>query len=432
MSSPSSRDDPPTTSTTNTPTFLDTCVLDADHKALEEHLMNNQVQQSDLDRSLFHGLRIVQRKERELSHVAPALKLLLQFGAKWNKHTLLAKQMTPLHIICESPEDHHELLDLVIKSSQQTLINTRDMHGCTALLYAVRNEKVNNVKCLISNGADVTIESDISAGIYGIYTRKTRFVDGAGLNTGYDLYRPTRVDILSVGFNSENPIMEAIRILSSLSGHSSTEVMSDIFDLLFDTAVEKNRAYFRSCTAYISCAVVYRNVHSLKKLIKLGAPLDIIACHNYYVWELIARMGNVELLKCMFDRGINNYFTDDDRSILWHVVSSGNIKAVRYLLDIGVAVPNYTLEERTTLCEKCKENRLIIQDGNKRFYFDPCMRAICLDKVEIVKLLDEYGSGICKSFSALRCALSSGRKDVISYLLNKYTYPLADMFSDTC
>ena len=111
---------------------------------------------------------------------------------------------------------------------------------------------------------------------------------------------------------------------------------------------------------------------------------------------------------------------------MWSVVSSGNIKAVRYLLDIGVAIPTDTPEERTTQCEKCKENILIIQDRNERFYFDPYMRAIRQDKFEIVKLLDEYGSGICKSFTALRCALSRGCRDVtlVSYLLNKYTYPL--------
>ena len=40
----------PTRSTTDTYTFLENCVRDADHKALEEHLVSNLVQQSDLDR----------------------------------------------------------------------------------------------------------------------------------------------------------------------------------------------------------------------------------------------------------------------------------------------------------------------------------------------------------------------------------------------
>ena len=78
----SSENELPTGSTTNTRMFLDTCVLDADHKALEEHLVNNPVQQSDLDKCLLRGLQIVQRKEQELSDVAPALTLLLQSGAK--------------------------------------------------------------------------------------------------------------------------------------------------------------------------------------------------------------------------------------------------------------------------------------------------------------------------------------------------------------
>ena len=146
MSEGSSEDELPTRSTTNTQTFLETCVLEADHKALEEHLVNNPVLQSDLDRCLLRGLQIVQRKERELTHVAPALTLLLQFGAKWSSKVLLDEQKTPYHIICESPGDHHELLDLMIKSFQRTSINARDSHKRSALMYAVENDNINCIQ----------------------------------------------------------------------------------------------------------------------------------------------------------------------------------------------------------------------------------------------------------------------------------------------
>ena len=393
MTNYSLQDELPTRSTTNTPTFLETCALDGDHKALEEHLENNLVQQRDLDRCLLRGLRVVQRKKRELSDVAPSLTLLLQSGAK---HAMLARQKTPLHIICESPGDHHELLDLLTKSSRRTIINRRDIDACSALLYAVRNDNVNCVKCLIANGADVTIG-------YKTYTNKTRFSDEMKLL---------------------NPIMEAIRLLSFRSGHSSTVIMSKIFDLLFDAAVEKNRAHFRNCTAYILCAVAYRNVHSLKKLIKIGAPLDIIAYDKYYVWELVTSIGNVELLKCVYNRGIYKDMTGEKGHILWWVFFSKNIEAVRYLLDIGVAIPTCTAEERTTQCETCKENRLIIEDYDERKHRDEYQTAILLDKVKIVKLLDEYGRQSCQSFTALRYALRWGSVRVVSYLLSKHTYTL--------
>ena len=129
MSNRSSQDELLTRSTTNTQTFLDTCVLDADHKALEEHLGTNPVQQSYLDECLLRGLQIVQQKKKELSHVAPALTILVQAGAKWVCNDLLDGQKTPYHIICESPGDHHELLDLMINLSQQTIIDQQDSHG---------------------------------------------------------------------------------------------------------------------------------------------------------------------------------------------------------------------------------------------------------------------------------------------------------------
>ena len=110
----SSVDEQPTRSTTDTYTFLENCVLNVDHKALEEHLVSNPVQQSDLDRCLVRGLRIVEREERELSQMAQTLITLLHSGAKWNSETWIDEQLTPYHLICRSPGDHHELLYLMI------------------------------------------------------------------------------------------------------------------------------------------------------------------------------------------------------------------------------------------------------------------------------------------------------------------------------
>ena len=393
MSNRSLQDVLPTRSTTNTQTFLGTCVLNADLKALERHLVSNQVQQIDLDSCLLRGLQIVQWKDRELSHVAPALTLLLQSGAKWNSDVLLDDQTTPYHIICESPGDHHELLDLVIKSSQHTMINTEDISRCTALMCAVQYANINCIQSLIDNGADVYI--------------------------GYDRY----YSFASGDHHSFTPIMEAIWMLTYDSKYSSV-IISDIFDLLLDAAVEQDNDHLRSCTNYIPCAVLARNVHCIDRLIKMGAPLDVIVYPNQYVWALVAGIGDVELLKSMFNRGINKNSKDQNGlSILGHTVDSGKIEAVRYLLDLGVNMPTYLPEVPETQCEQCKEDRLIIEN-NKRDYLDPCMRAIRSDKLMIVKLLNERGNQSCKSLKALRCAVLYNRVDIVSYLLNKYTYPL--------
>ena len=157
-SSHSSEIELPTGSNSNIQMFLETCGFDDDHETLIEHLMSNPVQRRDLDKCLLRGLQIVQQKERELSHVAPALTLLLQSGAKWNSDVLLDDQKTPYHIICESPGDHHELLDLMIKSSQQAIINVRDYYGRSAMLCAVDNANINCLKCLIASGTDLNID----------------------------------------------------------------------------------------------------------------------------------------------------------------------------------------------------------------------------------------------------------------------------------
>ena len=385
----------PTRSTTNTQTFLETCVLDADHKALKEHLVNNQVQQSDLDRCLLRGLQSVQLKKKELSHVAPALTILLQSGAKWNSDVLLDDQKTPYHIICESQGDHHELLNLMIKSAQQTRIDARDSSRYTAVFYAVRNANVNCLKCLITNGADVTISHD----------KSSYWVAGAGSQVW-------------------SAIIEALRMLSSCTKYTS--VNENIFDLLLD------RYPISSYMPLLLCAINCGNLYCTKKLIERGARIDILDNEKRYVWSRMAKLGSVEFLNCLLNHGIDKDATDQKGlCVLWYVVESGNLEAVRYLLHLGVVIPISTPEVSETQCKQCEEKMLTVNDiewkdqGNR----DPCMRAICNNHLQIVKLLDKHGSQSCTSFNALRRAVMYNCVDVTKYLLNKYTYNLNILYN---
>ena len=376
-SSRSSLDELPTRSTTNTQTFLETCVLDADHQALKEHLLSNPVQQSDLDSCLLRGLRMVQRKKKELSDMTPALTILLQSGAKWHSDVFLGNKMTPYHIICQSRGDHHKLLDLMIKSSERTIINTRDSDKRTALIYAVNHANIKCLKCLIAHGADVNIGDD--------YCFAT-------------VYRTV----------PNSPILDAMRLLCNGCSEHPFSIIAEIFDLLLDTKVDVNESFvFSTSISYQSKPLVSDGkVYCTKQLINKGVRLDVIDGGQCYVWSKVAMMGNIELLKFMFNRGIDKDAANmNGLSILGHVVYNGNIEAVRYLLDLGVVIPSVTPEVRKTQCKGCKENTLIIEDCDTcihthhqqldSFSKDPCMIAIRYNMLEIVKMLEEYGSQSC-------------------------------------
>ena len=136
-------------------------------------------------------------------------------------------------------------------------------------------------------------------------------------------------------------------------------------------------------------------------------------------------MGNVELLQSMFDHGINKDSTNTDgRSVLPFVVESGNIEAIRYLLDIGVTLPKHPSGTHEMRCKDCGRDLLLVEAEQEGRMYDPCMVAIKENMLQVVKLLEDYGSQALKCMTALRHAMIQRSVDVVNYLLSKYTYPL--------
>ena len=191
-----------------------------------------------------------------------------------------------------------------------------------------------------------------------------------------------------------------------------------MFDLLLHSGADVNKPTFNTDYLFMSpliYAVDYRNVYCIQKLIEKRARLDIIG-YSGHVWTMIARLGNIELLKCLFNHGIDKDSIDvTGASVLWYVVVSDNIEAVQYLLDLGVAVPSYESDQ-------FEKNECVV--SVKQEHTDPCISAICRNRLDMVKLFEGYGFKSCELFAALRCAVIYGGVDMASYLLNKYTYPL--------
>ena len=116
----------------------------------------------------------------------------------------------------------------------------------------------------------------------------------------------------------------------------------------------RRRKNTSGATQHILCACRIYNKHCINKLIKIGAPLDIIASNGFYVWAVVAKRREVEMLKSMIKRGIEKDSIDQNGlSALEHVLLTGNI------------------EEIEIQCEQCKEDRLTIDVSRKQEDGDP-------------------------------------------------------------
>ena len=348
---------------TNTVAWLEACILNTDHDALQIHLENNQTEQSMLDRCLMFGLQIVQRKEQKLGRVAPTLLILLQSGAKWNPDSLLEHRMTPYHLICQSAGDHHELLDLLIQSSERTLLLSKDDYAYTALMHAVENANINCLRNLIAHGAEVKID-----------------------------------------YSGRQPDSPAIHKLQDHSKQTSL-IMMEIFDLLLDNGVDVNKA--------MRTAMSLGNIECMKKLIAKGAKLDN---EEGYVQKCVSY--------CCIGKDSTDQYVGD---ILWWVTKSGKVDAIRYMLDLGVTMPtNMNVSEAChthELCEICGLDMLVL-DPRELCLLHPFLEAIRTDNLDVVKLFEEYGSKSFKYFTAIRLAVLHNSVNVIEYLHRKYRQPL--------
>ena len=377
----------------STRSLFDKSIFNAALDPLKVHLEKESVEQNVLDICLMSGFQIVHRKDREMHQVAPTLQLVLQHGAQWQEDALLEHEMTPCHLICQSTGDHHELLDLMLTSSGGELINTKDSHGFNSLFYAVHNANINCVRTLIAYGADVNV---------------------AG---------PRWCSITRIVF--PRPIVMAIQRLQPDSKQSSS-IMTDIFDLLLDNGAHMHKSStWGESYMPIYYAIAVRNVECVIKLIKKGANLNHRDYDIHDFWGRAARLGSVELVKCLLNHGIDKDTKDQHGcSLLTHVIISGVVEAVRYVLDLGVTVTSYTPEVELEPCQGRGTNRLLLDLDSQRDKDDPIKVAVSGANLEIVQMLVEHGSQSCHFFFALLHAVTSSNVGVIEYLLNKYSYPL--------
>ena len=139
-------------------------------------------------------------------------------------------------------------------------------------------------------------------------------------------------------------------------------------------------------------------------------------------WLMAAYSGDIDKLKLLIDNGVDKNHADRyGKNALFFAVFKDHIHVIQYLLELSI-----------TLCTKAPEHNegpdMVFQ---RSYYMElrPCMRAIHMDNLPVVKMLEQYGCQTVKSFTALRCAVLGNSTIVVKYLLSRYEYPLNQKYT---
>ena len=373
--------------------LLTAWISSCNFSAANAYLKSNELQQDTLDRCLQCIFKIEQEKYitkkiysvvfieelgrftafNESGRIVPrrplfageTIKLLLQLDAKWGNDVVLEDPITPYHIICRSTGDNSGLLDLMIESTGRRFLNTKDSTECTALMYAVRQGNINCVKSLLAHGADVNVGNK--------KIKDESFIAGSA-----NSYSEMRL---------VNPLIESIMLLHPKSKLSSV-TMIGMFEMLLENRVDINTP----------------------------------GCDNRTPLMYAAAVGNNYCFSKLIDKGARHDRADDcGRSVMYWAVVSGNILTIHYLLQKGVTVENFREVPHENIGHLCGINTGSSVDMLKT---DPYMKAVWMDRPDVVQLIDEYRSQTFQYFAYLRCAVMGSSREVLKYLLSKHKYPL--------
>ena len=333
-----------------------------------------------LDECLLIGLRSLSSQNQHISQIVAALELLLQFDAKWDCSTLLDKQRTPYHIICQCPNDSYDLLDKMIRSSGKKLVNEQDCSGCTAVMYAVHNKNIESLRCLIVHGADLNLLCNLR---------------DIGMTTA---------------------LIQAIR--AHALGPST--VTREIFHLLLESGVDINGP--NPVRSPIEYAIDYNSIECFQRLVQKDAQFNLKR-----MWFLAASNRSIDILRSLINLGISKDGIDSfGRNALHNAVCSGHITVIRYFLELGVAITTIGRRQHRRLCYEETRSPMMSTDkrDNLRYMYNPCLQAISMERLDVVQLLEKYEHQTFQSIGALKCAVRKNSLKLVNYLLSKYTYPL--------
>ena len=192
--------------------------------------------------------------------------------------------------------------------------------------------------------------------------------------------------------------------------NSTTNSLTNSFSNSISTLVEDEDVGNSELTTELTS----EGIDCVTKLTKKGAQIP-----DGKLWLLAASSGDIDELKHLIDRGVDENHTDMfGKNALWFAVCSGSMTVIRYLLKLGLATCLHT----STYCES--HHMILPETIDYDWVAKPCLKAIELDNLPVVKLLEQHGCQTLKSFTALRHAVLNTSPKVVKLLLSRYKYPL--------
>lgn len=261
-----------------------------------------------------------------------AITLLLEYGA----------DVSTLNINYSSAAGMLDRVKYLVEEEKADVNEVDEKDGKTPLMRAVKNEKINVIKYLIKQGANINV-TDIKL--------SSPLIEAA-LNCNIEI-----IDLLlEHGADLELKTPDGFTALFRCASESKIMSMEYLIAKGADLEARDKRGY-----TPLLAAIIYENTDAVELLIQKGADIFVIDDDDYNALTYAVAVNHLKAAMLLVKHGADIHFIDHKGRTYLHLAAVfGSLDLVKYLRQLGLSLNDRGNDGNTVLLEAAENDNLNI------------------------------------------------------------------------